>query len=72
MATTIQISTELRKKLEMRKAHEKESYESIIWDLLEDNMELSEQAKKDIAQSRKQIAAGNFKTLAQVKKELGF
>lgn len=71
METTIQVSKELRKALEMRKANPKESYETIIWDLMEDNAELSEEAKKEIEEARKEIREGKFKTLAQVKKELG-
>jgi len=39
---------------------------------LEDTTELSEETKKDIEKSRKEIKQGKFKTLAQVKKELGF
>ncbi|MDP2973805.1 MAG: hypothetical protein Q8N60_02025 [Candidatus Diapherotrites archaeon] len=71
METTIQISGELRKVLSVRKVSDKESYESVIWDLLEDNRELSAETKKEIAESRRQISEGRFKTLAQVKKELG-
>ena len=71
MDTTIQISKELLGKLQKMKMHRKESYEDIIWDLLEDRMELSEETKRDIEESRKQIREGKYKTLEQVKKELG-
>ena len=70
MATTIQVSEKLIKKLKERKISESETYEDIIWDLLEDTMELSEEAKADIEQSKKDIAAGKTKSLEQVKKEL--
>jgi len=70
MATTIQISENLLQTLKKRKMSEKESYEEVIWDLLEDTMELSEQTKKDIGESRKQIKEGKFKSLSQIKKEL--
>ncbi len=70
MATTIQISEKLLETLKNRKMREKESYEEVIWDLLEDTMELSEQTKRDIEESRRQIKEGKFKTLSQVKKEL--
>ena len=56
--TTIQISTELLNQLKNRKIVDKESYEELIWDLLEDTMELSEQTKKDIEQSTKEIIEG--------------
>ncbi|MDP3918651.1 MAG: hypothetical protein Q8Q35_01975 [Nanoarchaeota archaeon] len=72
MATTIQVSEELRERLALRKSDDKESYEEIIWDLLEDTMELSAQTKKDIALARKEYKQGKFVTHAQLKKGLGF
>jgi len=68
--TTIQISKELQKKLEARKLSNNESYDEVIINLFEDTMEISEETKRDIAESRAQIKAGKFYTLAQVKKEL--
>lgn len=69
--TTIQISTELVEKLKQRKMYDKESYEDLIWDLLEDSMELSEETKRNIKQSEKDIREGRVYTHEQVKKELG-
>lgn len=71
MATTIQISEKLLKELKERKLHDKESYEDLIWDLLEDSMELSEETKKHIEQSRKEIGQGETVSLSEVKKKLG-
>ncbi|MBI4155184.1 hypothetical protein HY498_03820 [Candidatus Woesearchaeota archaeon] len=71
METTIQVSDKLRDNLQIRKISEKESYEEVIWDLIEDSLELSEETKKDIAEARKEAKEGKFKTLAQIKKELG-
>jgi len=71
MATTIQVSTKLMKELKNRKIYGKESYEEIIWDLLEDSMELSEETKRHIEQSEKEIKEGKTVSLAQIKKELG-
>lgn len=70
MVTTIQISEQLQEKLKKRKLHDSESYEDIIWDMLEDSMELSEETKKNIAQAEKEIKEGKGKTLEQVRKEL--
>lgn len=70
MATTIQISEKLLKELKQRKLYDKESYEELIWDLLEDSMELSEETKKNIEQSRKEIEEGKTVTLEEVKKKL--
>ena len=71
MATTIQVSSKLLKELKKKKMYVKESYEEIIWDLLEDTMELSEEAKRNIKKAEKDIAAGRVCTLAQIKKKMG-
>ena len=71
MDTTIQISKRLQQELLKRKFFNKETYEEIIWDIIEDTAELNEQTKKDIAEARVQIKAGKVHTLAKVKKELG-
>lgn len=68
--TTIQISRDLLETLKKRKMHEKESYEDVIWDMMEDTMELSEETKRNIALGRKQIKEGKFITLENLKKEL--
>ena len=70
MDTTVQISNALKKELLKRKFFNKETYEEVIWDLIEDNQELSEQTKKEIAQSRAEYKAGKTHTLAEIKKEM--
>lgn len=69
--TTIQVSTKLAQALKERKMYDKESYEDVILDLLEDTMELSEETKCAIEAAQKQFAEGRFYTHEQVKKELG-
>jgi len=71
MDTTIQISKRLQKELLKRKFFDKETYEEIIWDMIEDNEELNAQTKKELAESRAEIKAGKVHTLGKVKKELG-
>jgi predicted CopG family antitoxin len=71
MATTIQISKELLEELKKRKHYVKESYEDVIWGLIEDTMELREETKRDMQISRQQIKEGKVYTLERVKKELG-
>ncbi len=71
MVTTIQVSEDLQKELQKRKLYEKEAYEEVIWELLEDTMELSEETKRNMAKARKEIAEGKFYTLEEVKKKLG-
>jgi len=72
--TTIQIPVNLKNKLGQLKDFTRETYADVISKLVdivaEENMELSEQTKADIEESRKQIKKGKFVTLEQVKKEL--
>lgn len=70
MATTIQVSERLVKELKSRKMYDKESYEDILWDLLEDTRELSEETKQDIKQAEEDIRNGKTHSLEKVKKEL--
>jgi len=71
MVTTIQVSNELKERLAQRKIDTKDRYEDIIWDLLEDTMELSEQTKKEIKIAREEFEQGKSVTHSQLKKELG-
>lgn len=68
--TSIRISFDLLNALKRFK-EDRDSYEDIIWDFIEPHLELSEQAKKDIEQAKKEYKRGNFVTLEEVKKELG-
>lgn len=68
--TSIRISLELLNTLKKFK-ESGESYEEVIWDFIEPHLDLSEQAKKDIAISKKEYERGDFSTLDEVKKELG-
>lgn len=71
METTIQISRDLLGRLKEMKIHAKESYENLIWDLIEDRMELSEETKKDIEEARKQVERGETVSLQEAKNRLG-
>ena len=70
MVTTIQVSEDLKKALQERKLYGKESYEEIIWDLLEDNMELSEETKKDIKKAQEDYKNGKTKSIEDIEKEI--
>jgi len=70
MATTIQVSEHLLQELKEKKIYEKESYEEVIWDLMEDSLEISEQTKQELEQARADIKAGRVHTFDRVKKEL--
>lgn len=71
MATTIQISEELQLNLVKRKMFDRETYEEIIWNLLEDTMELNEETKKDLLEAREDVKKGKVHTLSEMKKEAG-
>ena len=70
METTIQISKELLNKLAEMKMHEKESYESIVWDLIEDRLEFSEETKNNITTSEKEIKTGKTISLNLIKQKM--
>ena len=70
-STTIQISLRLQQELNKMKLFSRETYEEVIWNIIEDTKELSEQTKKDIALSRKEISEGKFVTLSDLKKKYG-
>ena len=70
MVTSIQISEELLEHLKKMKIHEKESYEDIILDLIEDRLELNEETKKEIEESRKEAREGKVHKWEDIKKEL--
>ena len=66
MPTTIQISEELLEALKKRKIHPKESYEEIIWDLLEDQMVLRDEILKEIEKGKKEYLEGEYETMEDV------
>jgi len=70
METTIQVSRQLLEKLAKMKMHEKETYESIIWDLIEDRLELSKETKTNIANSEAEIKAGKTISLEEIKRKM--
>lgn len=71
MATTIQISEELQAELTNRKLFSRETYEEVIWDLIEDTRELSDETKRELEEARQEIRDGEVFTLEEVRKELG-
>ena len=69
MATTLQISQTLQKELNKKKIFDRETYEEVIWDLIEDAMELNEETKRELTEAREEIKKGKFHTLEKIKKE---
>ena len=69
VSTTIQISQDLQKELNKMKLYKRETYEEVIWNIIEDTKELSKETKRNIEQSRKEISEGKFTTLSELKKK---
>ena len=73
--TTIQINKDTKTKLDNLKDYNRESYEEIIEKLLdivaEEDMELSEQTKKEIEEARKEFRAGKGISFKEVKRKAG-
>ena len=69
VTTTIQISQDLQNELNKMKLYSRETYEEVIWNIIEDTKELSEETKRNIAEAKKQIANGEFLTLSELKKK---
>ncbi len=69
----MQVSKQLLGALQVMKIHSKESYEDVIWDLIEDRMELSEETKKSLKEYEQNIKNKTFKgiPLNKIKEELG-
>ncbi|MEK6757825.1 MAG: hypothetical protein AABX88_01735 [Nanoarchaeota archaeon] len=70
MATTIQISDNVKLVLDKMKMMERETYNEIIERMIEDDLELNEKTKKEIEEARKRVKTGKFITHEEVKKGL--
>ena len=53
MATTIQVSNEVRNKLEKMRLFSRESYNEVIERMMEDDLELNDKTKKEIEERMK-------------------
>jgi len=71
MVTTIQITKNLQEQLAKKKLFERETYEEIIWDLIEDTKELSEEVKRELTCARNELYKRKSQNLSQLKKEIG-
>ena len=67
MVTTIQISDGVKQKLERMKLFVRESYNEILERMIEDELELNEQTKREIEAARK----GRSISHSEVKKQFG-
>lgn len=67
MPTTIQISDNVKQKLDKMKIFERETYNGVIENMIEDNLELNDKTKKEIEEARK----GRTFSHEEVRKMLG-
>ena len=71
--TTIQISQNILERLKMVKRYEREPYEEVLTNLLDEYEEetLSDEEIEDIKEALENVKKGNVKPIEQVAKELG-
>ena len=67
MPTTIQISDNVKQRLDKMKIFERETYNGVIENMMEDNLELNDKTKKEIEEARK----GKTFSHEEVRKILG-
>jgi hypothetical protein len=70
--TSIRVSKQILHLLKSMRTYPKESYDEIIWDLIEPHLEFNEKTKKSIEESRDQIKKGKYYTFDEIKKMHGF
>ena len=62
----IQLSKELVEKLCEMRVHSKESYENVIWDLVEDKEKLSKETEKSIKEYKEDLRKNNWKNFSSM------
>jgi predicted transcriptional regulator len=67
MATTIQISDDVKTTLDRMRIFQRETYNEIIMNMIEDNMRINEKTKKELDKARKEKGISHEK----VKQMLG-
>ena len=71
MPTTIQISNNVKQTLDKMKIFERETYNEVIENMIEINLELNDKTKKEIEEARKRVNSGDFVSHEEVGKRLG-
>tara|TARA_Y100000034_G_C6724113_1_gene320470 strand:+ start:237 stop:455 length:219 start_codon:yes stop_codon:yes gene_type:complete len=71
METTIRISRDVKAQLDKMKLFERETYNDVIENMIEDNLELNEKTKKEIEEARKRVKKGEVYTHEEVGKMFG-
>lgn len=75
MPTTIQVPDELKARLARLKKHPRQPYAEVIAEALdyleEDEKDLSPASKRALTEARKEFKAGQTKSMADMRRELG-
>ncbi len=71
MATTIQISDEVKAFLDGVRLIKRESYNDIIEFMIEDSLELNEKTKREIEEAIARVDAGDVVSHEEARKRLG-
>jgi len=69
--TTVQIPVAMKARLSAMKIHPRETYADVLERILEDLEELGPETKRAVEKSRREFKDGKYKTLDQVKREMG-
>ena len=71
MYTTIKLRQETKKILDLLKLNPRESYEDVLWDLIEDHLELNPKFKKGLERAVKEYKEGKIIPIEDIIKEMG-
>lgn len=69
--TSIRISKQILELLKSMKTYPKESYDEVIWELIEPNLELNDATKQNIEESIREYEKGEYFTLEEIEEKYG-
>lgn len=70
--TSIQLSSETKRKLDKLKLSKRETYNDVVENLIEDSLELNEKTIKDLEEALEEVKKGKVHSMDEIKKEMGF
>ena len=70
--TSIQLSSETKRKLDKLKLSKRETYNDVVENLIEYSLELNEKTIKDLKEALEEVKKGQVHSLDEIKKEMGF
>jgi predicted CopG family antitoxin len=69
--TSIRVSKQILELLKSMKTYPKESYDEVIWELIEPHLELNDKTKQDIGESIIEYEKGDYFTLEELEEKYG-